>query len=61
MNKPFIRTADEELAKIFRENGYPELEKEGCHYVFINIGAINKAKFSEAPFDKCTFSTKVCL
>ena len=58
--KPFIKTSDEGVAKILREAGYPELNKEGSLYVFINDQS-NDKQFSETPLNKCTFSNSVCL
>ncbi len=56
--KPFIKTSDEEVAKALREAGYPELNKEGNLYVFINEGNNN---YSEAPLGKYVFSNTMCL
>lgn len=58
---PFIKTSDTEVAELFRQAGYPELEKEGSLFVFVNIGRYENGKYSTVPVDKCTFSTTVCL
>lgn len=34
--KHFINTSDEEVAKILREYGFPELPKVGNKWVFVN-------------------------
>ena len=59
--KPFIKTSDEGVAKILRDAGYPELEKEGNLFVFINNNLQNNKQFNETPLDKCVFSTTMCL
>lgn len=56
--KPFIKTSDEEVAKVLRKAGYPELNKEGNLYVFVNEGNSN---YSEVPLNKCVFSNTMCL
>ena len=58
---PFIKTSDTEVAKLFRQAGYPEMEKEGNQFVFINIGRFENGEFSMIPIDKCIFSKTVCL
>lgn len=58
---PFIKTSDIEVAELFRQAGYPELEKEGGLFVFVNIGRYENGEYSTVPVDKCTFSTTVCL
>lgn len=58
---PFIKTSDTEVAELFRQAGYPELEKEGAMFVFVNIGRYENGKYSTVPVDKCTFSKTVCL
>lgn len=58
---PFIKTSDIEVAELFRQAGYPELEKEGAMFVFVNIGRFENGEFSTIPIDKCTFSKTVCL
>lgn len=58
---PFIKTSDTEVAELFRQAGYPELEKEGSLFVFVNIGRYENGKYSTVPIDKCTFSQTVCL
>ncbi len=58
---PFIKTSDTEVAKLFRQAGYPEMEKEGNQFVFINIGRFENGEFSTIPIDKCIFSKMVCL
>lgn len=58
---PFIKTSDTEVAELFRQAGYPELEKEGSLFVFVNIGRYENGKYSTVPVDKCTFSNTVCL
>lgn len=58
---PFIKTSDIEVAELFRQAGYPELEKEGAMFVFVNIGRYENGKYSTIPVDKCTFSKTVCL
>ena len=35
---PFIKTSDTEVVELFRQAGYPELEKEGSLFVFVSIG-----------------------
>ena len=57
----FIKTSDEEVAEIFRQAGYPEMNKEGSQFVFVNIGRFENGEFSTVPVDKCTFSRTVCL
>ena len=42
--KHFIKTDDEQTAKLLREAGFPELAKEGSKWVFVNQG--NKIEFS---------------
>ena len=58
---PFIKTSDTEVAELFRQAGYPELEKEGAMFVFVNIGRYENGKYSTVPVDKYTFSKTVCL
>lgn len=58
---PFIKTSDTGVAELFRQAGYPELEKEGAMFVFVNIGRYENGKYSTVPVDKCTFSKTVCL
>lgn len=58
---PFIKTSDTEVAELFRQAGYPELEKEGAMFVFVNIGRYENGKYSTVPVDECTFSKTVCL
>ena len=58
---PFIKTSDTEVAELFRQAGYPELEKEGAMFVFVNIGRYENGKYSTVPIEKCTFSKTVCL
>lgn len=58
---PFIKTSDTEVAELFRQAGYPEMEKEGTLFVFVNIGRFENEEFSAVPIDKCTFSKTVCL
>lgn len=58
---PFIKTSDEEVAELFRQAGYPEMNKEGSQFVFVNIGRFENGEFSTVPVDKCTFSRTVCL
>ena len=58
---PFIKTSDTEVAELFRQAGYPELEKEGAMFVFVNIGRYENGKYSTVSVDKCTFSKTVCL
>lgn len=36
MDKKFIKTTDEDTAKLLREAGFQELTKEGSRYVFVN-------------------------
>ena len=36
MNNTFIKTQDEDTAKLLREAGYIELAKEGNRWVFVN-------------------------
>lgn len=55
---PFIKTSDENIAKILRENNYPELDKEGTLFVFVNIGTYENGEFSKIPV---TFSRILCL
>ena len=43
---PFIKTSDTEVAELFRQAGYPELEKEGSLFVFVNIGRYENGKYS---------------
>lgn len=56
---PFIKTSDEGVAKILREEGFPELNKEGIYYVFVNNKDITK--FSNVPLNKCMFSNRTYL
>ena len=58
---PFIKTSDAEVAEMFRQAGYPEMEKEGSQFVFVNIGRFEDGKYSTIPVDKCTFSRTVHL
>lgn len=58
---PFIKTSDTEVAELFRQAGYPEMEKEGTLFVFVNIGRFENGEFSTVSIDKCTFSKTVCL
>ena len=58
--KPFIKTSDEGVAKILRDFGYPELEKEGNLFVFVN-DKVKIEQFSETLLDKCVFSNRMCL
>jgi hypothetical protein len=60
MNKqmPFIKTSDEEVANVFRQQGYPELEKEGSLFVFVNIGKFENGEFTKTPIN---FSRTLCL
>lgn len=48
MNKQsyFVKTTDPETAKALREAGFPELEKEGNRFVFLNQPK-NQAAFSQ--------------
>lgn len=47
MNKQsyFVKTTDPETAEALREAGFPELEKEGNRFVFLNQPK-NQAAFS---------------
>lgn len=42
-NFKFVKTSDPHTAELLREAGYPELEKEGDKWVFIND---NRVEFS---------------
>lgn len=37
----FVKTQDEQTAKILRDAGFQELNKEGNFFVFINNGKLN--------------------
>lgn len=58
---PFIKTSDEGIIKLLRQEGYPELEKEGGLHVFVNIGRYKDGNFSKVPIEKCAFSQTLCL
>ena len=56
MKQQFIKTADADVAKELRSNGYRELNKEGKYFVFLNNGNM---KFSEESRKKFVYTDKM--
>lgn len=56
-NKNFIKTSDEETAKLLRNSGLYELAKEGNFWVFVNSDKIN---FSSEEM-KVNYSDRLCF
>ena len=54
----FIKTSDENVAEIYRKEGYQELPQEGKFFVFVNQGI---ERFSEEVKKKSILTNQLCI